>query len=302
MRAAEPLDLARPVADLSESLDIRAAAGIAKPKSVRSAPSSYAAVTQTNTTAPGTRTHGKIFGTITGVGGFVCSGTVVNSPNESTVWTAAHCIWDSDTDSFATNLVFVPGYNNGARPFGNWAARDAFVPGNWVSSDGTDSRDDVGTLLIQKKLRDKTRREKRKCNRRFEDRPAKRRRCKRKRVRGSVKDKVGARGIAFEQPLTNTFRAFGYPASPTPRFNGERLELCVSGYTGSDGSNPFPPPDPISMECDMQGGASGGGWVISGGRVNGNVSYGYPGFDDFHFYSPYFDNFTRGFYNAIKDR
>ena len=301
MRAAEPLDLARPVADLSESLDIRAAAGIAKPKSVRSAPSSYAAVTQTNTTAPGTRTHGKVFGS-SASGNFSCSATVVNSPNESTVWTAAHCIYYNASEGFSTNLVFVPGYNQGARPFGTWTARNSFVPANWVSSGASDFRDDVGTLLIQKKLREKTTREKRKCNRRFEGKPGRKRRCRRKQVWGSIKDKVGARGITFSQdPNDFIYRAFGYPAQPSSRFDGEHLELCVSEFTGVDGGYPEDP-KPISMACDMQEGSSGGGWVISRGRVNGNVSYGYHTLDPNHSYSPYFDDFTKRFYNAIKNK
>ncbi len=299
MREAEPLDLARPAPDLADAVDIRAAAGAGKPRSVRATPSDYSAVTIGNTRAEGNRTHGKIFGTFPGLGNFVCSGTAITSPNRSTVWTAGHCIWDSDINNFATNLVFVPGYIDGARPFGSWAAVDAYVPNNWVATDGTDYRDDVGALRTEVKLRSKTTREKRRCNRRFEDKPAKRRTCRRRKVRDKVAKRVGARGIAFNQdPNDFTYRAFGYPVNPAPRFDGEHLERCTSGFTGSDGSRPYPPPDPISISCDMQGGASGGGWVISGTRVNGNVSYGYP--PDPFIFSPYFDSFTKGFYDALK--
>ena len=52
----------------------------------------------------------------------------------------------------------------------------------------------------------------------------------------------------------------------------------------------------------MQGGASGGGWVISGGRVNGNVSYGYPNVDSDMFFSPYFDEVIQGFYDGGQER
>ena len=288
MREASPLDFAAPRVELAGPLDLREVAGSGEPVS-------YAAVTQGDTTAPGVRTHGRIFGTMGG-GGFSCSGTAINSPNESTVWTAAHCIWDG---TFATNLVFVPGYDVGARPFGIWAARDAYVPTNWINSGALDSRDDVGALRVQVKKRRKTRRERRRCNRRFDPGP-KRRRCKRRRVRQTIVDKVGGRGIAFNQdPNDFTYRAYGYPAEPEPRFDGEHLELCVSPYTGSDLLFPANP-KPIGMECDMQGGSSGGGWVISAGRVNGNVSYGYPEVDANTFYSPYFDSFTKGFYDSIK--
>ncbi|MCH9045865.1 MAG: hypothetical protein IIA40_07135, partial [SAR324 cluster bacterium] len=36
---------------------------------------------------------GKVFFTIPGLGDFVCSGSVVNAPNNSLVWTAGHCVY-----------------------------------------------------------------------------------------------------------------------------------------------------------------------------------------------------------------
>jgi hypothetical protein len=100
---------------------------------------------------------------------------------------------------------------------------------------------------------------------------------------------VGARPIAFDLARDQTFTAFGYPAVPTlfrPDFDGSRLYACVSPRTGDD-QPPGSGPPPIEIACDMSAGASGGGWVVGGGAVNGVISYGYAG-DFNHLYGPYF--------------
>ena len=218
MAEAKPLDLAPPVEALPDAADLRDLVPVGERRSVRASRSNYAATTIDDTTPTGIRTHGKIFGTIPGVSSFVCSGTVVNAPNESTVWTAAHCIYDTDEDLFATNLLFVPAYDVGAEPFGEWAALDAFVTNFWITSGG-DSRDDVGAMRMEVKKRSKTRAEKRKCNRKKTKR--KRRRCKRKLVPEPIQDKVGARGIAFNQDSrphnVQRVRLSGQPAAALRR-------------------------------------------------------------------------------------
>lgn len=52
--------------------------------------------------------HGKLFFSI-GASNFVCSGTVIG---RSTVATAGHCVSNGNS-TFATNLLFCPGYNQG---------------------------------------------------------------------------------------------------------------------------------------------------------------------------------------------
>ena len=255
----------------------------------------YAATPINDTTAPGTRTHGKIFASTPSFD-YVCSGTVVTAQNQSTVWTAGHCIYDTDTNQFASFLLFVPAYNQGLKPFGEWAARTVAASQGWTQFG--DQRDDVGAAVIEIKLRAKTAAEKQACNRFNKKR--KRRRCKRKNVPAPIQDVVGSRGIAFNLDPAQTFAAFGYPVVPQPRFDGEHLELCISNLKTRDSN--YPDPQPIGIECDMQGGSSGGGWVIPGAYVNGNVSYGYPTLDPNTAYSPYFDSLIAGFYNGVSDQ
>ena len=42
------------------------------------------------------RTHGKVYFS-SGALDYVCSGTVVRAPSKSLVWTAGHCVYDTET-------------------------------------------------------------------------------------------------------------------------------------------------------------------------------------------------------------
>lgn len=55
-----------------------------------------------------------------------CTASVVHSPGHDLVVTAAHCL-DGDTGA----LEFVPGYRNGAAPYGRWRLTRRFLPDAW---------------------------------------------------------------------------------------------------------------------------------------------------------------------------
>jgi hypothetical protein len=214
--------------------------------------------------------HGKVFFTVAGgsdPGDFVCSATAVDSNRHTLVWTAGHCVNDAQFGGgFASNWIFVPGYNDGAMPFGSWAAERLFTTSAWA--DRQDIRQDLGAARV---VRDAQGR--------------------------GIEDAVGARPIEFAVSRAQRFTAFGYPAEPTllgPMFDGERLYACDSAVTGSD-TPPGDGPDTMRIDCDMSGGASGGGWVNASGAVNGLTSYGYTG-DLFHLFGPYFGAEARALY------
>nr|BFE87519.1 hypothetical protein GCM10020093_101200 [Planobispora longispora] len=54
-----------------------------------------------------------------------CSANAVTSENKSTVITAGHCV--KMGGSFHGNWVFVPGYDNGNRPYGTWVATTLYT-------------------------------------------------------------------------------------------------------------------------------------------------------------------------------
>lgn len=71
------------------------------------------------------RTHGVLFFS-DALGDYGCSGTLVNSDNKSVVWTAAHCVYGDG--AYFTNMVFIPGYEEGRQPYGQWEAASLHVP------------------------------------------------------------------------------------------------------------------------------------------------------------------------------
>jgi RTX calcium-binding nonapeptide repeat (4 copies) len=228
-----------------------------------------------NNTAFPQRVHGKVFFTISGgsdPGNFLCSGTALRSPSHTLVWTAGHCVNDAEFNGgFATRFEFVPGYRNGQTPFGEWVARELFTTSGWQNNDNI--RLDVGAAVLARDAEGR-----------------------------GIQDVVGARGIAFNQSRNQTFVAFGYPAVSTVfrTFNGELLYSCTSPRIGDD-NPPGTGPNPMEIDCDMTGGASGGGWVVDGRFVNSVTSYGYE-FDFDSLFGPYLGTTAKNLYQEARGK
>lgn len=184
---------------------------------------------------------GKVFFTLGG-SDYVCSGNVVTADNKSVVATAGHCVngGDENNGEFATNWVFVPGYENGDAPHGKWEASELFTSNEWASSGNITY--DVGFAVMGEQ-------------------------------NGStIEDAVGATGIEFGAERGQSYDAFGYPAAAP--FDGETLQSCSGSATDDPqgtGSQGIP--------CDMTGGSSGGPWFLSNGNQNSVNSYGYNGIE-----------------------
>jgi V8-like Glu-specific endopeptidase len=230
-----------------------------------------------DTSAYPTRTNGKVFASRPGVGDFVCSGTVVPGNTQSTVMTAGHCVF-ADVPGFATNLIFVPGYNAGAEPHGRWVAKRLTAAPGFVNDDGNITVD-VGAAEL------------------LPDAAGRR-----------IEDVVGSRGVAFNQSRNQSVDAFGYPAAPAEGlpFSGELLWTCDTSYGGDDlATSGLAGPLTIRIGCPFTGGASGGGWVFGelspgAGFLESVVSYGYPDEPD-HLFGPYFGNAARNVWVAAQD-
>lgn len=222
----------------------------------------------TDPSAAQVRMHGKVFFTIPEgpeAGDYVCSGTALNSRNRSVVWTAGHCVFDTDGGGFATNWVFVPAYSAAGAPFGEWPARRLATTKGWKRS--ASIRYDLGAAVVAS------------------DTSGRR-----------LGDVVGGRGIAFDQPRDQRYLAYGYPAEGNPaEFTGAREYRCISLMTGADsplGSGPAT----LGIDCDMSGGASGGGW-ISGSTLLSVTSYGYVN-EPNRLYGPYLSKGAKALYRA----
>ncbi len=90
----------------------------------------------------GVPTTGALFSSAGGQDHF-CTADVVNSTAGDLVITAAHCV---DGNGFATNIDYVPEYNNGHAPYGLWAVQSITVAAGWQKSHDPDL--DVAFLTV----------------------------------------------------------------------------------------------------------------------------------------------------------
>lgn len=260
MRAAKPLD--SPLKTVE-----RVAGTVAKGLPSLVAPS--ASATTSGSAWPGggkvTKTAGRVFFLFNGVKAS-CSGDAVTSGNKSVVITAGHCV--KYQGSWHTDWVFVPGYDDGNAPHGEWVAATTLTTPQWEASE--DINYDVGAAVVSP------------LNGRY------------------LTDVVGGQGIAFNQPRNQAMYSFGYPAASP--YDGTKLIYCA-GTTFTD----FLLSRDNGLRCDMTGGSSGGPWFLSfdettGMGVQNSVnSFGYnflPGY----MFGPYFGSDAQTLYNTAAAR
>ncbi|NKQ56591.1 peptidase [Amycolatopsis sp. K13G38] len=259
MRAATPLD------------NVLATVGNAVQRLVPSGLPSAVPASASNSGGPWsgggkvTRTAGRVFFLFNGAKAS-CSGDAVTSGNKSVVITAGHCVKYQGT--WHTNWVFVPGYDNGNAPYGEWAASQTLTTPQWEA--GEDLNYDVGAAVVQ---------------------PLNGRR---------LTDVVGGQGIAFNQQRGQTMYTFGYPAEG--KYDGTKLDYC-SGSTFTD----FISSNDNGMRCDMTGGSSGGPWFVNfdegtgTGLQNSVNSFGYT-FMPGYMFGPYFGSDVQNLYKAAQSK
>ncbi|WP_405530337.1 peptidase [Streptomyces avidinii] len=209
------------------------------------------------------KTSGRVFFTM-GDRTASCSGDSITSANGSTVITAGHCV--KYQGAWHTNWVFVPAYNNGSAPYGQWSATKTFATDQWAASE--DMNMDVG-LAVVAPLNGKT-----------------------------LSQTVGAQGILFNGGYNKKMYSFGFPAAAP--YDGTKLVYC-SGNSGKD----FLLTKDHSLACNMTGGSSGGPWFQDfneatglGTQVSVN-SFGYT-FLPNRMYGPYFGNEAKAAYDKAQ--
>lgn len=211
-----------------------------------------------------TESVGRVFFTYRGQNS-ACSATVVTSENKSTIITAGHCVYLDG--AWHANWIFVPGYDNGSAPYGEWPAEQLLAYSAWVENE--DMNFDVGAAVVAS-------------------------------VDGrAVQDVVGSQGIAFNQSRSFDAYSFGYPAQGP--YDGERL-IYSSGTTFDD---TFGNSEAIGIDSDMTGGCSGGPWFADfdestgTGVVNSVNSFGYTMQPDV-LYGPYFGSEAEQLYTEAR--
>jgi V8-like Glu-specific endopeptidase len=199
----------------------------------------------------GTRTNGRILGFDPKDGEYSCSGTALHTPSRSIVLTAGHCV--QEQGRIGRELIFIPAYDHGERPFGTFDVETAYMMPQWHQSENSDF--DVAALKVAPNQL------------------------------GDLTDVVGSRGFVVGRSRHVRFQIFGYPAAA---LEGEELRSCLAHGLGSDAlTYRFAGPPTIPGSCDMAGGSSGGAWIVGGQYIDGVTSYGYTGNGN-TVYSPYF--------------
>ena len=199
---------------------------------------------------------GKVFFTL-GSTDYVCSGTATQSANADVVTTAGHCL-NEGPGAYATNFAFVPGYDNGAKPYGEWTASRLFTTQQWATAG--DFEYDAGFAVMNPNDSGQ-----------------------------SLTDVVGSYPIAFNLARGLQYTSYGYPAARP--FDGQTLWSCTGIATDDPGGATTQ-----GIPCDMTGGSSGGGW-ITGGSLNSVNSYKYRT-DSSTMYGPYFGSEIQAVYQT----
>jgi V8-like Glu-specific endopeptidase len=139
-----------------------------------------------------------------------CTASVVGSPHGDLVITAAHCV------SGTSGVVFVPGYDHGASPYGVWTVTKIYTDRSWQAS--SDPDDDVAFLRVGQP--------------------------------GSVpiEDVTGAEQLKTGTPARQLAEVIGYPDSAstpiacrnwTREPMSNQLEFDCGGYTDGTSGGPF---------------------------------------------------------------
>jgi V8-like Glu-specific endopeptidase len=231
------------------------------------------------------RLIGQLFFMIPGMGDFVCSASVINSANFSTVWTAGHCVATPGI-GFHTNVIFVPAENKGRAPFRIWTANTLFAIDKWVDNGLLEY--DNGAVVVNRGGKHNAR----------------------------IGEELGFLGFLTDASRMQHWHLAGYPVAPRdlnttppgPQFDGLHQEICAAAFATNDQPTGTPGVDPqtIGVGCDQTGGASGGPWLVdlSGlagavNFVNGNNSYKYND-EPNNVYGPYFTTGATNVRNAAQ--
>jgi V8-like Glu-specific endopeptidase len=192
-------------------------------------------------------------------GDHFCTASAVDSPGRNLIITAAHCVHAGNGGGYLRDLVFVPGYRNGAAPYGIWKVKAQFVDERWAA--GSDPDLDVGFAVLEP------------------------------RDGRNIADVLGSNLLGINQGFGNIVRVTGYPTSsgePVTCINRTTRELkyqmrfACNGYPpGTSGSPWLTHYDPKTKRGEVVG-------VIGGYQLGGLV--------DAVSYSAYFDDDVRRLY------
>jgi V8-like Glu-specific endopeptidase len=153
---------------------------------------------------------------------YSCSASALNSGSKELVLTAGHCVHGGAGGTWMTNWVFVPLYNYGSQPYGQWSAKYFTTFNSWISS--SDLNRDVAMVTMWPNSS------------------------------GALVNVVGGNGLAWNWGFYNPVTVLGYPAQYP--YDGGWQQAC-QGTTTRFGSEYT-----VALQCGFTGGSSGGPWLL----------------------------------------
>ena len=215
-------------------------------------------------------TIGKLFFTQYGVN-YVCSASSIGN---YAIWTAGHCVHygNNDPAGWSYNVVFVPAYQNGTAPLGQWSAFKLWTNTGWFTSG--DFRYDIGGAVLYPNASGY-----------------------------KISQVVGNLGFAWDQSVNLHWFQIGYPqAAP---FDGQLMYINTSSFAYNDTS--MGSPYPIGVGNDLTGGSSGGPWIYKFSGAAGSTNY-LNGHNDYRYttpshplemFSPYFESAAHNLWSTL---
>jgi V8-like Glu-specific endopeptidase len=169
------------------------------------------------------KTIGKLYSTSASGNDYSCSASVVTSSRRNLILTAGHCVFQVGA-GFSHNIVFIPAYDYGSKPYGQWTVVWATTTGPYATSGSIENDFAFGVVAP---------------------------------LNGQeIQDVVGANGIAWNQSEDEfAAQSMGYQRATA---DGERLVYC--GDTVRQETVPAYERGPhlLGHYCGMSPGASGG--------------------------------------------
>ena len=149
-------------------------------------------------------------------GAHFCTASVVASPGLDLLITAAHCINSGNGSGYRQDIVFIPGYRDGATPYGIWTTRSLLVAPQWAQSADPDY--DVGFVVLNP-------------------------------LNGqNIQQVLGANELGSDTGYQYLVKVTGYPSSAdapitcinwTSKESDTQLEFDCGGYTGGTSGSPW---------------------------------------------------------------
>jgi V8-like Glu-specific endopeptidase len=149
-------------------------------------------------------------------GDHFCTASVVDSPGEDLLITAAHCINNGNGGGYKTDIVFIPDYRDGSAPYGIWTPQQLIVAPQWAASADPDY--DVGFVVLQPLGGQK------------------------------IQQVLGGDKLGTDTSYDYLARVTGYPSSAsapitclnwTSKKSATQLQFACGGYTGGTSGSPW---------------------------------------------------------------